>query len=111
MSEEDETIKKLRIKRRKKAIKKIIILSASAVILGIITPILLIIIAFILMLAGVSAMYNIGFLTRKKEKDEDIDTIFERSFYEGIFLSLLGLGLFIITLYIMGLGWEGILRI
>ena len=110
MDEEDETIKKLRIARKKKAIKKMLILGVAIVVLGSITPILLIIIAFVLMLAGVSAMYNIGFLTRKEEQ-EDVDASFERSFYEGIFLSLSGLGLFLITLYVMSLGWGGILKI
>ena len=110
MNEEDKTLKKLRIERKRRAIKKMIILFVLAIILGIITPVLLIIVAVILMLAGVSAMYNIGFLTRKDEQ-KDVNTSFERSFYEGVFLSLLGLGLFLLTLYIMSLGWGGILKI
>ncbi len=111
MSNEDETIEKLRMIRKRRAIKKMIAMLISAVILTIITPILLVIISIILMLAGVSAMYNIGFLTRKEEKKEDVDIAFERSFYEGVFLSLLGLGVFIIALYIMSIGWYGILKL
>ncbi len=109
---EDATLKKLKIERRKKTIRKLLILSVSIIVLGLITPVLLIILSVILMLAGISAMYNIGFLTRREEREvDDVDKAFEKSFYEGIFLSVTGLLLFLITLYVMSIGWNGVLRI
>ncbi len=108
---EDKTLEKLKIERRKKAIQKFTILGISMVILGLITPILLIIVSIILMLAGVSSMYNIGFLTRKEEREEDLDRAFEKNFYQGVILSTAGLALFLLSLYIMSLGWRGILSI
>ncbi len=114
----DETIELLRRKRRKKLLKNLAIFSIIMLILGIIAPIFILILGIILMLAGVSALYDIGTVLNmlfknmpKVEKSFEEKAGFDRPFYEGIVLSLSGLGVFFLYLFIVSMGWHGLFSI
>ncbi len=113
----DETIKKLENEKRKRAIRNFEIVIVVMAILGIISPIFLLIFSIILMLVGVSAMYNIGdTIARLKfpissalEEEKTKNT--DKNWYIGAIISVIGFLLFLFTLYLMSIGWEGLIQI
>ncbi len=115
MDENDDTIEQLKIARRNKILKKLEILTVILLILGIIIPVFILILSIILMLAGVSAFYDVGTVLNmlfknipKEQKSLEERAAFDRPFYEGFILSLGGLGVFFLYLAIVSLGWKGI---
>ncbi len=113
----DSLEEQLARERRRRALKKFGIFLLIMFILGVISSYILVILSVILMLAGVSSMYEVGVVvdaflgeTVKEKHTIEEKAVFERSFYEGLILSLGGLGLLAITFYLMGLGWYGIIK-
>ncbi len=113
---DDDAIEQLKIARRNKILKKLGIITALLLILGIIIPVFILILSIILMLAGVSALYDVGTVLNmlfknipKEQKSLEERAAFDRPFYEGIILSLSGLGVFFLYLAIVSMGWRGIL--
>ncbi len=113
---EDDDIEILKKERKKKSLRNFIIFVVVMLILGILTPFIILLLGIILMLAGVSAMYDLGTvleslwknLPREKKTLEE-KALFDRSFYEGVILSGSGFLLFLFALYLMSLGWRGLL--
>ena len=116
---EDETIKKLEMMRKRRIRRNFEIIVIVMSILGAINPVFLLAFSIILMLAGVSMMYNVGdSIARWKTNVLSLnveDTIktksMDESWYIGAIISVIGFLLFLFTLYLMSIGWEGFLTI
>ena len=114
----DDDVENLMRERKKKSMRNFVIFVVVMLILGVLTPFIILLLGIILMLAGVSAMYDLGTvieslwknLPREKKTLEE-KAVFDRSFYEGIILSGSGFLLFLLALYLMSIGWRGILGI
>ncbi len=113
----DELEEQLARERRRRALKKLGIFLVIMLILGIISSYILVILSVILMLAGVSSMYEVGIvvdalwgetITKKNSIHEKAN--FDRSFYEGLLLIGAGFGILMITFYAMSMGWYGLIK-
>ena len=98
--------------------KKFVIFVVIMLILGIVNIYILLFLSVILMLAGVSAMYDVGTVlsawfgrTEIEKKTLAEKALFDSAFYEGVILSGGGLGLLMLTFYAMSMGWHGLLSI
>ncbi len=112
----DDDIEILKRESRRRALRNFGIFIAVVLIIGLIFPLLLLILGIILMLAGVSAMYDLGTVLEalwkrlpREEKSLEEKAYFDRNFYEGIMLSGAGFFVFFLSLYLMSIGWNGIL--
>ena len=118
MADEEDKIKIMKKESKKKSLRNFTIFVVVMLILSVLTPFIILILGIILMLAGVSAMYDLGTvieslwknLPREKKSLEE-KALFDRSFYEGIILSGGGFFLFLLALYILSMGWRGLLGI
>ncbi|NPA75414.1 MAG: hypothetical protein GXO25_04975 [Euryarchaeota archaeon] len=113
----DSLEERLAKERRKRALRNFTIFIVIMFILGVINSYILIALSVILMLAGLSAMYEIGVVMdalwgKHVEKKRTIEekAVFEQSFYEGLLMCGGGLGLLMLTFYLMSMGWYGIIH-